>query len=194
MPCTALCGNPIASISARGNPSSTTLVSCRHSTSGCCCSTKRRMLSRRSRTELTFQLVTLSRIATASFDGPLRSADRDLERVDAFDEALEHVALDHRADALGRAAVDQVAGAQLDQAGEVVDGLRDIPDQIGDVALLALLAVDLQPDRALVDDAGLRDRVDRRARRRVIKTLAHVPRPALVARLALDVAARHVEP
>src|SRR5271155_3390618 len=150
MPCTMLWGKPIAVISARGNTSSTTLVSCRHSTSGRCSATNRRRLSRRSRTELTFQLVTLRRIA-ASPRGRA-SADRDLERVDALDKALEQVALDHRGDALGRAGIDQIAGHQLDQPGQIADGLRNVPDQVLDVALLAHLAVDLEPDRALVDD------------------------------------------
>src|SRR5258708_31070293 len=134
----------MAWISAGGNPSSTTLVSCRQRTSGCRSSRKRRMLSRRSRTEFTFQLVTRRRIGG-------KSADGDLERIDARDETFEHVALDHRGHAFRGAGVDQVAGEQLDQPREVVDGLGDVPDQVGDVAFLADLVIDLQPDLTLVD-------------------------------------------
>ncbi len=51
----------------------------------------------------------------------------------------------HQADARRRAGVDEVAGLQLEQAGEIGDHLRHLPDQLVEVALLSQLAVDLEP-------------------------------------------------
>src|SRR3546814_5418220 len=62
--------------------------------------------------------------------------------------AVQHVATLHRRDAGGRAGKDDVAGRQFEQAGEVSDHLRHLPDHLAEIALLTTLAVHLQPDGA----------------------------------------------
>lgn len=108
--------------------------------------------------------------------------------------ALQLVALDHGAHAFRRAGVNQVAGEQFNQAGQIGNGLGHIPDQIRQIALLTHFAVDLEPDRALVGMTELRRRHQRCARRRMVETLAHVPWSRQFLGFALQVAARHVEP
>ena len=107
--------------------------------------------------------------------------------------ALEFIAAFDRADARRRTRVDQVAGDQLDQMGKMGNHLRHAPDQLVEVALLAHLAVDLEPDRALLRVADVMRRRHGRTRRRAIEPLSHVPRPARLLGLALQIPARHVE-
>src|SRR5690348_3746471 len=115
---------------------------------------KRRTMSMRSRTELIFQVARVSAIS-----GPSRaSADGDGEVAEAVDMAFERVALDHGGDAGGRAGIDEVARRQRDEAREIGDRFGNGPDQLRDVALLADLAVDLEPDGALADVPDLGDR------------------------------------
>src|SRR3546814_14566405 len=75
----------------------------------------------------------------------------DLQLADALDEAVQRVAALHRRHARRRARHDQVAGPQLEQLGAEGDHLRHLPDQLVEVALLAHLAVHLQPHRAGAD-------------------------------------------
>src|SRR3546814_16514285 len=72
----------------------------------------------------------------------------DLQLADALDEAVQRVAALHRRHARRGARHDQVACLQLAQLGEEGDHLRHLPDQLVEVALLALLSVHLQPHRA----------------------------------------------
>src|SRR5258708_33543232 len=118
----------------------------------------------------------------------------DHEIGQAVDVTMHRLALLHRADALGRAAEDQVARRQFHQPGERRDRLGDTPDQLGEVAFLARLVVHLQPDRALRRMPDLRHRRDGRARRGLVETLRHVPWPLHLLGHALHVAPRHVEP
>src|SRR5262245_64608495 len=52
------------------------------------------------------------------------------ELADAVDAALQPVAALHGADAGGRAREDQIAGLEGEQAGEMADDLRDLPDEL----------------------------------------------------------------
>src|SRR5689334_19486505 len=61
---------------------------------------------------------------------------RHFQLADAVDAAVEHVTALHRPDAGRRAGEDEIAGAQLEQAGEIGDHLRHLPDQLVEVALL----------------------------------------------------------
>src|SRR4030081_1412067 len=119
--------------------------------------------------------------------GPKDSDECAGDGAAAVDEARERVALDHRGHALGRTGVDQVAGGQLDQAGETGNGLRHAPDQRVEVGLLAGLAVDVELDGALRRMADLGGRIDLADRRGLVETLAPVPTPAHGLRLVLPV-------
>src|SRR6185437_4913367 len=174
-----------SSNASRGKCSSGDLVSCRHSTSGCAAAMKRRTTSMRSRTELMFQVASVSAMRPSRGSG-----DGDGEVAEPVDMAFERVALDHGSDAGGRAGIDQIARRQGDEAGEIGDRFGDGPNQLRDVALLADLAVDLEPDRALADMPDLGDRRQRRAGRRLVEALAEIPGPAELLGLALDVAPR----
>src|SRR5258708_16771265 len=107
--------------------------------------------------------------------------------------ALKEIAGLDRADAVGRAGVDEVAGGELDQAGEEADGLGDVPDEIGEIALLLDRAVDLELDQALCRMADAGSRHDRRAGRRAVEALAHVPGLAGGPAGVLQVAPSHAE-
>jgi hypothetical protein len=76
---------------------------------------------------------------------------------------------------------------------EIGDHLGDLPYQLVQVALLPLLAVDLQRDEALGGVADLGGGDDRAHRRAALEGLADLPRAAEFLRLALQVAAGHVE-
>src|ERR1700731_367295 len=78
-----------------------------------------------------------------------RLADADSEGADARDLALELVAGHGRGDAGGGSGHDHVAGGKLDHLAELADHLRHAPDHLGEVAVLAHLAVDLQGDAPL---------------------------------------------
>src|SRR5690242_14681701 len=99
--------------------------------------------------------------------------------------AFELVALLDRVHAGRRAGIDEIAGAERHQAREIVDRLGDAPDELRDVALLADLAIHLEPDRALADMADLLHRRNRRAGCRLVEAFAHVPGPAHLLGLAL---------
>src|SRR5690348_9828600 len=130
---------------------------------------RRRTLSIRSRTELMFQVATVSPMISRSASPSLAGRDRDGEVFEAVDVAVKLVSPDHRTHAIRRSRIDQVAGRQLNVAREVGDRLGHAPDQVLDVALLPDLAVDLEPDRALVDMADLRNGRDRRAGRGLVE-------------------------
>src|SRR5512134_2865611 len=84
--------------------------------------------------------------AARTFGSPPRSDDPDLQSADARDAAFHLVTGLHGADALGRPGVDQIARPELVELREMLDRLVDIPDQLRDVASLALRTVDVQPD------------------------------------------------
>src|SRR5690606_29124057 len=69
-----------------------------------------------------------------------------------------------------------------------------LPDQLVQIALLAQLAVDLQlhPSRGRM--SGLAGGLQRPHRPGALESLADLPGPAELLRLALQVAPRHVEP
>src|SRR5690606_31897065 len=91
-----------------------------------------------------------------------------------------------------RAGENQVPWCEREQRRQLGDDLRHVPNHVGDVGLLAKLAVDAQPDAAALDMPDALDRVYRRNRGRVIESLADVPRAALVTRRELQVPARDV--
>src|SRR3984893_12022281 len=78
-----------------------------------------------------------------------RLPDADSKGADARDLAFELVARNGRGDAGGGSGHDHVAGGKLDHLAELADHLRHAPDHLGEVAVLAHLAVDLQGDAAL---------------------------------------------
>src|SRR6185295_10341424 len=121
------------------------------------------------------------------------SDEPDLQRPHARDLALQQVAADDRGDAFRSAAEDQVPRLQRPRRRQVLDRLGDVPDELADRALLAELAVDLERDARVGVDAAVGGAADRADRRRMVEALADVPRPAELLRLALQVAARHVE-
>src|SRR5690606_30001022 len=82
---------------------------------------------------------------------------------------------------------------QLEQAGEVDDHLRDFPDHLAEIPLLANLAVHLQPDSAGRRVADLAGGNQLGAGRGLLEGLADLPGAAGLLRLALQVAPRHVE-
>jgi len=71
-----------------------------------------------------------------------------LEQSDAVHAAANAVARIQAADARGRPREDEVAGHQLEPGGELRDDLGHPPDHVGDVAVLAQLAINLEPDAA----------------------------------------------
>src|SRR5256885_299127 len=98
-----------------------------------------------------------------------------------------------RADARRRAGIDEIArleGVVLRQEGDL---LRHGPDHVRQVGLLALLAVDVEPQRPLSRVADFARRYELAAGGRFVEVLAEVPRTAMVLAPLLQVAARHVE-
>ena len=98
------------------------------------------------------------------------------------------------ADPFGRAGEDEIAGGEADQAGEIGDGLRHAPDHPVEIGALARLAVDLELDAAacrMADARGGHDLADGGGE---IEALAHVPGPAGLLGLRLEIAPGHVEP
>src|SRR5262249_47758069 len=93
-----------------------------------------------------------------------------------------------------RTGEQQVARDQREERRKIRDHLRNLPDQLAQVAALAWRPVHLEPDGALRGMANVGRAADGRARRRAIERLAGVPRPAHLLRLGLEVASGHVEP
>src|SRR5450830_678585 len=122
-----------------------------------------------------------------------RSGDPHVQVAQAGHAALQQIALDHGRHALGGAGVDQIARAQLPGDRQVLDGLGDVPDQLGNLAGLALLAVYLEPDRGLVQVAGLGHRGDGPDGCAVVEALADAPGASLLLHFVLQVAAGHVQ-
>src|SRR5580658_1871403 len=146
---------------------------------------KRRTRSSRCRTELMFQVASLSAIG---------SADGDDEVLEAVDMTLEAVAFDDGADPGWCARVNEISCRQRNEARKIRDRFGDGPNKLRDIALLPGLAVHFEPDRALADMARSAYRRDRGARGRLVEALAEVPGTAELLGLALEVAPRHVEP
>src|SRR6266540_556556 len=92
-----------------------------------------------------------------------RLADGDLQRADAVDAALDVVAGVELGDAGGRSRHDDVAGGEFYLLRELPDDFRHVPDQLGEITFLGLLAVHRQPDIALGGMADLGGRLDRGA-------------------------------
>src|SRR5690606_3806176 len=103
------------------------------------------------------------------------SGDGEVQVADAIDMAVQLVALLHPAHAGGRAGHNEIARRQTEQSGQVGDGLGHLPDELVEVALLAHLAVDLQPDRAGSRMADLARRHDLSARGGFLEGLADLP-------------------
>src|SRR6185437_194442 len=122
-----------------------------------------------------------------------RLADRNLQRADAIDAALDGVARRQCGNPGRCPRHDDIARAERDLLGELPDDLGHAPDQLGQVALLPFYAVDRKPDAALGGVADLRRRLQHRARRGVVERFADLPRSLLLARGLLQVAARQVD-
>src|SRR5260221_13180833 len=118
-----------------------------------------------------------------------RLADRDLQRADAVDAALDLVAGVKLGNASRRSRHDDVAGGESHPLRELPDDLGHVPDQFGQVALLGFGAVDREPDLALGGMADLRSRLHRGAGRGIVEGFSDFPRPLLFARGDLQVAA-----
>src|SRR5262249_21406785 len=122
----------------------------------------------------------------------LRLADVHLQRADTIDAAFELVAGLQLRDAGRRARHDDVARGELHLLGQLPDDFGHVPDQFGKVALLGLLAVHRQPDLAVRRVADPGSGLDRRAGRGIVERLADLPRPFLLARGDLQIAAGEV--
>src|SRR5258707_12139774 len=77
-----------------------------------------------------------------------RLADRNFERADAVDAALDLVSGRERGDAGRRSRHDDIAGADLDLMRELPDDFRHAPDQPREITFLPLGAVDRNPELA----------------------------------------------
>src|SRR5206468_9890952 len=97
--------------------------------------------------------------------------DRHLQRADTVDAALDLVAGRQRGHAGGRAGHDDVAGIERYLLRELPDDFRHAPDQLGEVALLPLGAVDGEPDLSLRGMADLGGRLQRAAGRGMVEGL-----------------------
>src|SRR5206468_12218052 len=90
-----------------------------------------------------------------------RLADRDFQRADAVDPALNLVAGRERGHAGWRSRHDDIAGAERNLLRELGDDLWHAPDQFGQVALLPLGAIHRKPDLAVGGVPDLRCRLQR---------------------------------
>ena len=77
------------------------------------------------------------------------------------------------------AAENQIAGLQFPRRRQVFDGFSHAPDELGDVAALAVSTVDLQADFGMVDVGGLVNRCDGTDGARVVERFANAPGTAL---------------
>jgi hypothetical protein len=68
---------------------------------------------------------------------------------------VEAVAALNGAHARGGPAIDQVARRQGEQAGEIGDDLRHLPNHLVELPVLAAIAANLQPDRAALGMADV---------------------------------------
>src|SRR5450830_589411 len=98
-----------------------------------------------------------------------------------------------RTDTFGRTSHDQISRLQGKQGRQIGDSLADRPDQIGEVAALYGLAIDLQSNDASGDFTHRFYSADRTDRRRVVKGLADFPGTTLFTHGHLQIAARHVQ-
>src|SRR5262245_50886786 len=99
--------------------------------------------------------------------------------------AMHPVAALDRADSGRGARHDHVAGSELEQAGQIGNHLRNLPDQLVEIPLLARFAIDLEPDGALVRMADFSRAHQLRARRRLLEGLADLPGPPMLLALGL---------
>jgi hypothetical protein len=107
----------------------------------------------------------------------LASDDTDFEITNTLDVAVEYIATVYSADARGRSRKDDVSGHQREQARQIVDHLRNLPDHLVQVASLSSLTIDVQPYDAL---CGMTDRASGNQRctwRRRLESFSNFPRP-----------------
>jgi hypothetical protein len=71
------------------------------------------------------------------------------------DPPVQAVAALNGAHARGDPAIDQVARRQGEQAGEIGDDLRHLPNHLVELPVLAAIAANLQPDRAALGMADV---------------------------------------
>jgi hypothetical protein len=119
--------------------------------------------------------------------------DRERELRDAGNSAGHHIAGLHGADTGRRAAEDQITRCEIDRGRDGTDDLRHRPDQLGEIPALLEIAVDAQPDFAVVGVADVGHGVDRRRRGRRVEALGPVPRPTQPLGLVLQVAPGQVD-
>jgi hypothetical protein len=112
---------------------------------------------------------------------------------EAVDSTVQTIARDNGAHARGRSGEHEVPGQQLVVLRQECERVRNVPDHVREIAFLTTLAVDVEPDlpRASWPDGA--HGMNRRDRRRLRERLADVPRPLLLAHVALQIAARHVQ-
>src|SRR5712671_1387537 len=122
-----------------------------------------------------------------------RLANRNLQRTDAVHAAFDLVARVERGDASRRSRHDDIAGGECDLLRELPNDFRHAPDQLGEVTLLLFGAVHREPDLALRGMADLGGGLQRRAGRGIVEGFADFPRPLLLARGDLQVAAGEVD-
>src|SRR3954470_12519121 len=122
----------------------------------------------------------------------LRRHDLDGVGAEAVDAAGDPVADLDRADAGGRAGIDQVARLDAHRAGQDGDDLRNAPDKVGDVLVLLGFTIDRQPDPAVIGMTDFLDPAKRRDHGGVIERLVPIPGPPFLTLFELKCAARQV--
>src|SRR6266852_759814 len=121
------------------------------------------------------------------------AGDPDRDLLDAVHAAVQLVAALQESHAGRGAGEDQVARLQDVQLREIGDDVRHGPDHLLQVALLAHLAVHLQPDPSGARVADLGSRADGADRRRLVERLARLPGASFLLGGGLQIAARQIE-
>src|ERR1700722_12514621 len=115
--------------------------------------------------------------------------DRNMQIAVAIDVRVQRITPGERSDPLRRAGVDEIACPQVHILREPEDDFGGTPNQLAQRTALTNCPVDGEPDGTVSGDRTAIERCECTAWRRVIERLAHIPRPALLFRLHLQIAA-----
>src|SRR5438105_10143055 len=112
---------------------------------------------------------------------------------DAIDARVQLVARLHRSHTGRRAGEDEIARLERVVLRQIGDLFWHRPDHVGKIGALALLAVDVEPNRPARGMADLRRGDELAAGGGFVEVLAEVPGPPVVLAPLLQIAARHVQ-